>query len=157
MSDKNKIIKLNSINRQAVDGRQCILLDNQQDSFSHIHRLALVPVIQKIKSGESQGISFPDTDLILLNRLKKGNEVKAGLFPIGFQMQTDYGYLVLGIVPSGVIADLGGGGQSGFPHTDEGEARSDKVEDGQQIPQVARDWIALHLDWVQTNGILIYA
>ena len=155
MSAKNKIIKLNSINRQAVDGRQCILLDNQQDSLSHIHRLALVPVIQTVETGESQAISFPDTDLILLNRLKKGNEIKAGLFPIGFQMQTNYGYLVLGIVPSNVI--LGLDNQSNFPQADESAAHNGPVEDGQHIPQVAREWIEIHRDWVQTNGILIYA
>jgi len=164
MPNTNKIIKLNSINRHTVDNQQCILLDNQQDALGHIGRLALVPAKENINPDGSREVSYPARDIILLNQdkgikgvkgVKEPDDVKKGLFPIGFHMQTDYGYLVLGIVPPGVITGLNNDGN--FQVTDASAAVNESAEHGQYDPQVVREWLPKHQDWIQTNGIIIYA
>jgi len=148
MSTENKIIKLNSISRHTIDDQQCIVLDNQQDSLDHVHSLVLIPAIEQINVDGSKDISFPDGESQLLIRLT------VGLFPICFNMQTQYGYLVLGIVPQGVIPDFTHG--SHFPVSDAAVVNR-SVEDIQHDLQMTHQWIASRRDWVKTNGIVIYA
>jgi len=81
MPFKNKVIKLNSINRKPVGKQSCIMLDTQQDWRSYVHSLALVPAIKKSKPDGSDVVSFPKGKLQLIA------SKKAGLFPICFKMR----------------------------------------------------------------------
>ncbi len=148
MPGKNKIIKLNSISRHTVANKPCILLDNQQDSRNHVHRLALVPAYEQKKPDGSRELSFPDSELHWLS------PVKVGLFPICFTMHTKFAYLVLGVVSKDVIPDFTNQGH--FPSS--GSAALDtSALDCEFDDHMARQWIATHKQWVQTNGILVYA
>jgi len=149
VSAKNKIIKLNSISRHKLDNQSCIVLDNQQDSLSHVHSLALVPAMETQKPNGSREISLANGQILLLK------PVKVGIFPVWHQMQTQYGYLVLGIVPQGVIVEFGDQGH--FPSTDARTLNGAAKVDLKRDHQMARDWIMAHIDWVQTSGIMIYA
>lgn len=144
----NKVIKLNAISRHTIDDQPYIVLDNQQDALAHVHRLALIPAIEKKMPDGSKQVVFPKGELQFLC-----NE-RTGLFPIRFEMQTECGYLVLALVPQGVITDFSDGGHfppKGVP----GDGWSPK--DSEHDRQLVRKWVVTHARWVRTKGIIIYA
>jgi len=131
-----------------VNNQSCILLSNQQDSRNHVHSLALVPAVKKDRGGGDSDISFPNAELHWLR------PVETGLFPICFQMQTQHGYLVLAIVPHGVIPDPTNHGHFQTPGA---PTLTATIEDVKRDQQMVREWIATHIEWVRTNGIVIHA
>jgi len=140
---KNTVIRLSAFDRQTIDGKPCIVLDNNQDSANHLHSLALVPAVK-----EEKKISFPNHEIQFLK-----NKV-AGLFQIKFDMSLKYGYLVLGIVPQNVIADITFNNHF-----------ADTASTPQNVPgevckhdqKMVRSWIDDHSAWVQSNGMVINA
>lgn len=137
MPTKNKIIKLNSISRRVVGNQSYIFLDNQQDSLSHVHSLALVN-----EDGFSNG------ELYLLKR------EKVGQFPICFKLKPEITYLVFGIVPKNVITDFTHHGHYSTKDTQELNGTGGNSE---CYKQLVHEWMANRKDWVQSNGIRLHA
>jgi len=144
----NKIIKINSIQRKPVGTQSCIVLDTQQDWRTYVHSLALVPAIKKINNDGSPNMNFPSCKLQLINSREEG------LFPICFEMQTKFSYLVLGIVPDSAIADFTI--QNHFQGTETSKPDL-PIQDVKRDRQMVRKWIDNHLDWVENHGVLIHA
>lgn len=150
MSVENKVIKLNSISRQMISGHSYIVLDKHQDSLTHVHTLLLFPVEKKrMNNGRVNGVG-------LLEEPFKLTTNQVGRFPITFEMDMRYGYLVLGIVSKNVIADFKPNQHLDIEHA----STSTKRPTGQQSchdSQIARNWIENHHSWVRNKGIVIYA
>lgn len=150
MSVENKVIKLNSINRQMINGHPYIVLDKHQDSLKHVHTLLLFPVEKKrMDNGRVNGVELLEEPFKLTTNL-------VGQFPITFEMDRQYGYLVLGIVSKDVIPDFTAHHHLVIEHA----SASTQRPTGQQSchdSQIARNWIENHHSWVRNKGIVIYA
>ncbi len=145
---KNRVVKLDAINRQVIGEKSYAFLENNQSGFDYIHRLAMIPAVLEPVGDTPTQLSLRPSELVLVNAVENGK----------FEMPTDVvekqSYFLVGIMPDVLVPDM----EAFIDSTLMADTRVTPTSSDDRVDtELVCDWVTQNEGWVKQQRALVYA